>query len=315
MTQFPGFPSNDFDFHFEEAGGALAGLLARTTAGDVIPGVLANRESILSAGDAWSIRVAPFVAARSKGRSVLLGGSTENVSIDVPAAPAANSRIDVVYTLPADVGAGDPPVAVAVASGVPGAVPSRPSLPVGAIELGTVTSRAGQSSAAQATIVETFPFAALHGGPLKVRSRAGLSALNVIDGSRAYIIDEGRTAERVLGEWVASKTVQFVAPFKTYVAGAAVNVDIEDGMVTISGTASTSEPDQIKGVTDRLMANVGDKFGPARTRIVPMQGSSTDRWTLTVLSNGSVSCARYGPGSPTASVWLPFSITYPLKRR
>lgn len=204
MPEFPGFPSNDFDFHFEEAGGALAGLLMRDLNGDVLPGVLPAAESILSPGVGWSVKVAPFVAARSKGRAVLLGGSTVEVMLDVSPAPAANARLDVIYSLPADVGAGDPVRGAAIASGTPGAVPSKPSIPVGAIELGTLRVSAGQSSAAAATLTETFRFAAMTGGEVRVRKRADLSSLSVISGTAAYVVDE-RTSYRFNGSaWVAT---------------------------------------------------------------------------------------------------------------
>ena len=201
MTQFPGFPSNDFNFHFEETGGALAGLLARDSSGEVVPGVLTSRDLLLSAGVGWSIRVAPFVAARSKGRAVLLGGTTEEVVVDVLPAPSANSRIDVIYTLPADVSAGDPPLAVAVASGVPGAVPAKPGIPPGAIELGTLRLSAGSSSAAQGGLGHTYTEAAVFGGVVGMRTKAQLDALSMKDGSLARVIADKRVYIASSGTW------------------------------------------------------------------------------------------------------------------
>lgn len=191
MGEFPGFPSNDFDFHFEEVGGALAGLLMRTRDGHVIAGVLPNRESILSAGSGWTIQVEPFVAARDKARAVLLGGATEEVLLEVEPAPAANSRLDVIYTLPADVSVGDPVRAAAVATGLPGAVPVKPSIPEGAIELGTFRVAAGHADAGSAVLTETFKFAALAGGTLTVRTVAERDAVDTAWGSRVYCLADG----------------------------------------------------------------------------------------------------------------------------
>lgn len=315
MPQFPGFPSNDFDFHFEEAGGALAGLLMRSRSGDVIPGVLPNVETLLSAGGGWTIRVAPFVAARSKGRAVLLGGTTEEVILDVDPAPAANARLDVIYTLPADVGAGDPPRGVAVAKGIPGAVPAKPVIPVGGIELGTFRVSAGQSGAASAVLVDTFAFAALTGGELRVRKRTDLAQRDVIDGTRAFVLEDGSSPERVNGSWVTSKTSPYIAPFKAYSSSVpSVLVDVDQGQVVVSGACTTSKPAELVGGTNRLVADIGRGYAPRRSEYVVAQGSGTDRYLITLDTDGKMTAARYGTGAPTASVWMPFKLSYPLKR-
>ena len=316
MPQFPGFPSNDFDFHFEEAGGALAGLLLRNRAGDVIPGVLPNTDTLLSAAEGWTLRVAPFVAARSKGRAVLLGGTTEDAYLEVDPAPAANTRLDVIYSLPADVGAGDPPRGVAVAKGTPSAVPAKPVIPVGAIELGTFRVTAGNVSAAAGVLTETFPFAALVGGLVYVRTRADLNKYDVMDGVRALVLADGSMPERVRGSWLNGRTGAYVAPFKAYSgAPSTISVEIEGGRVSVFGTATTTKPTELVGATNRLIGNIGERHGPTRQETRVMQGSGQSHWTLTVNPNGDVLAARYGPETPGTNVWLPFNIDYPIKRR
>lgn len=315
MPQFPGFPSNDFDFHFEEAGGALAGLLMRSRSGDVIPGVLPNVETLLSAGEGWTIRVAPFVAARSKGRAVLLGGTTEEVLLDVDPAPAANARLDVIYTLPADVGAGDPPRGVAVAKGIPSAVPAKPVIPDGGIELGTFRVSAGQTGAAAGTLLESFKFAALVGGLLYVRARNDLNQIDAIDGTRAYVLADGQAAERVSGKWLWSKASAYTSPFQAYGPSLpAVEVTVGDGMVLVRGIATTTKPAELVGTTDRMIANIGSDHAPKGPLVQVMQGSGTSRWALTLEPDGRLMAARYGPDTPGSRVWLPFSISYPIKR-
>lgn len=316
MPQFPGFPSNDFDFHFEEAGGALAGLLLRNREGEVIPGVLPNRETLLSAADGWTLRASPFVAARSKGRAVLLGGTTEDVYLEVDPAPAANARLDVIYSLPADVGAGDPPQGVAVAKGTPGAVPAKPVIPVGAIELGTFRTTAGNASAAAGVLTETFPFAALCGAELRVRKRSDLAQHDVIDGTRAFILEDGSSAERVNRKWVGSKTSTYIAPFKGYAETSKnVLVDVEQGHVVVSGVVTTTKPTELSGTTNRLFADIGPDHAPRRSEYVVAQGSGADRYLITIDGVGKIFAARYGPGSAPSTIWMPFKISYPLKRR
>lgn len=201
MVHFPGFPSNDFDFHFEEAGGALAGLLARSSDGEVVPGILTSVDLVLSFGAGWTIRVAPFVSVRSKGRSVLLGGMTEEVVLDVEPSPNANSRIDVIYSLPADVSAGDPIEGVSIRTGTPGASPVKPSIPEGAIEIGTLRLAAGASSAAQGAMGHTYTEAAVFGGMVGMRTKAQLDALSMKDGSFARVIADKRVYVATGGSW------------------------------------------------------------------------------------------------------------------
>lgn len=198
---FPGFPCNDFDFHFAEAGSALAGLIVRDKNGIPIPGVLPSAEVLLTAGAGWTINVAPFVASRTVDRAVLLGGTAEQLALDVAPAPAANARLDVFYTRPAEVGAGDPVEAARVVTGVPGAVPVKPSIPAGAIEIGTFRSQAGQSSAAAGTLTNTFPFTTTAGGLFFARTKAALDGMNLIDGSRGYVLADKRTYVRQGGAW------------------------------------------------------------------------------------------------------------------
>lgn len=207
MMEFPGFPSNDFDWHFEEVGAALAGLVIRDRSGFPRPGVLPSNVTLLTRGSGWTVQVAPHVAVRGKGRMVLVGGATEPVTVDVVSAPNANSRIDVVYTRPADVGASEDIAAVGVAIGTPAAVPSKPSIPEGAVELGTVRSAAGNTGISQATLTNTFQFTASAGGTLIVRAVADLNTADLPDGYRAFVIATGREYLRRGGKWLREPIV------------------------------------------------------------------------------------------------------------
>ena len=198
---FPGFPCNDFNFHFEEAGAALAGLVTRDKTGAVVPGVLPSTDVLLTKGAGWTINSLPFVAARGKGRAVLLGGSAEALTVEVQPAPAANARLDVIYSLPAEVGSGDPVEALNVATGVAGAVPAKPGIPAGAIEMGTFLSQAGQASAAAGVLTNTFPFAVASGGVFIARTLAALNAVNLMDGATAYVLADKRKYTRTGGVW------------------------------------------------------------------------------------------------------------------
>ncbi|MEV8336970.1 hypothetical protein [Leucobacter sp. NPDC077196] len=207
MTEFPGFPSNGIDFHYEELGAALAGLIVRDGAGVPRPGVLPCRETLVTAGSGWTLNVAPFVAVRADGRKVLIGGTDEALQVTVAPAPSANARIDVVYSLPANVDAGDPIEAVAVRQGTAATAPVKPSIPAGAVELATFRVPAGAASAAGATITNTFPFTVAAGGRLTVRTRNEMNAWSAGDGASAYCLADKRVYERRNGAWVSAHPV------------------------------------------------------------------------------------------------------------
>lgn len=170
MTNFPGFPTNNFDFHFEEVGPALAGLIVRDVNGNPRAGILPSRADLIRGRADWFVDVSPFVAVRAKGRAVLIGGTDEAQSVAVAPAPSANSRIDVFYTRPADMDANEPITPVLVAQGNAAAVPSKPAIPLGAIELGTLRLAAGATGTGSGTLANTFAQTCCAGGTLVFRS-------------------------------------------------------------------------------------------------------------------------------------------------
>jgi len=49
---------------------------------------------------------------------------------------------------------------------------------------------------------------------------------------------------------------------------------------------------------------------PLRQSIFRCQGSGEDSWGLQIATNGVVLAGRYGPSTPTTSMWMPFAVTY-----
>lgn len=225
MGEFPGFPTDGFGFHAAEVGPALAGLIARDADGIPRAGILPSRPALGAAGTGWDIVIRPFVACRVSGRRIMLGGSDENSSVTLPGAPAANARLDVVYTRPADVGNGEQVEAVGLAIGTAAAVPTKPALPEGAIEILTARTQAGQSSAAQATLTHTFPYTCAAGGTLIVRTIAERNAWAAHDGSRVYCLADQTEYVRRDDTWGRAVPAQpriytMTVPTRTVSAGA-----------------------------------------------------------------------------------------------
>lgn len=125
-----------------------------------------------------SVRAFNAVAARDGGAVLLSNDGPVNVLLD--AAPAANSRIDLVYAKQNDSSstvtspdANDTPL-IGVVKGTAAASPVKPALPVGAVDLGSVQVPAGVTATNQDGVVINPPaqFTAAPGGTVPFRTVA-----------------------------------------------------------------------------------------------------------------------------------------------
>lgn len=134
-----------------------------------------------SATGTMTVNVGVFqsATARSSAGGAYLGPTQEAaITVNIATAPASNSRIDVVYVKQQDADAtvltpdGTTTPIVGVVTGTAAASPAKPGLPIGALELGTVTVAAGATSTAGAgvTIANTARSAVAAGGIAPIRS-------------------------------------------------------------------------------------------------------------------------------------------------
>lgn len=163
-----------------------------------------GKDSILGATSStapMTVTVAPlhFVAVRGEADGAYLGGSRNYVTLDVAAAPASGSRIDVVFARQesSEVGIPSPDAStrgvMAIATGTSGTSPTKPAIPAGGVEIGTVTVAAGatKTSDAQVTIATTCAWTTMLGGVIPVRDATEMNALPGIRGAIAYRLDLG----------------------------------------------------------------------------------------------------------------------------
>lgn len=172
MGDFPGFPTNNFDFHFEEVGPALAGLIIRDRNGLPRAGILPSREDLIRKRSDWFLDTSPFVAVRVKGLAVLIGGTTDSGQVSVATAPAANARLDVIWSRPADMDAAEDIIPIQITTGTPAAVPTKPALPEGAVEIATLRVPAGASNTQACTLTMTGKLTCCAGGAIRFRDSA-----------------------------------------------------------------------------------------------------------------------------------------------
>jgi hypothetical protein len=119
------------------------------------------------------------VSSRSTGDGAYLGPTLEAATtVNIAAAPGSNSRIDVVYAKQNDTGStvspdtGTTQPLYGVVTGTALVSPTKPPIPVGAVELATVQVAVGATSTngAGVTITNTIPQTVARGGIHPVRS-------------------------------------------------------------------------------------------------------------------------------------------------
>lgn len=176
-----------------------AARVVRTAAGVPRSGVLwtsASTGNVIGSTTSMNVNVvsADFVLSRSASDGAVIVSNNGAVTVALDAAPSANSRIDVVWVKQNDsaaFGDADSRATFGKTTGTAAAQPSKPSIPSGAMELGTVTVPAGAlaTNASGVTITNTFQYTALSGSPVRYRTDAAriADAANVSDGTYAYV--------------------------------------------------------------------------------------------------------------------------------
>lgn len=201
----------------QEARLADGGLLAVHGPGalDVRTGVLHGPGSTaLITSTADTAPMAVLVAAhhavtmRQPSEGPYRGATEVATRVPIDAAPASGSRIDVVWVKQNDSSAGvlNPDAStgwlVSKTTGTAATSPTKPAIPTGAEELGTVRVDAGatRTDGAGVTIANTARLTAARGAPIPVRSKAERDSLTPYDGLTVVRLDvTGAPIERHTG--------------------------------------------------------------------------------------------------------------------
>lgn len=250
----PGGVTSDEDHRL-----AIAGMTAaQTSTVAVRTGVMVGPGSTAlvtgtSATGTMTVAVAPFHAISTRGAAdgVYLGVLAAATTVTIAAAPASNSRIDVVYAKQNDSGSTISPDAsttyvVDKVTGTAAVSPTKPALPVGAVELATVTVAAGATSTngAGVTIANTALPTVARGAPVPVRTQAERDALTAYDGLSVVRLDLGGSREdRISGAWVTPAAAATTRYRKTQRAiGTGTDTYTAPTMTTLLSDTWTSAP-------------------------------------------------------------------------
>jgi hypothetical protein len=201
MTAIESFPGPSGVVDSIELRKNLAGLIVRSTSGSPRAGVFPRNASPLVSATAatgpMTVDVSAFEAALVRQGGPLFMQNDGTVSVTIGTAPVSNSRIDVVYVrqnesaAPMSDGSNTP--VIAVVAGTAAATPVKPTIPVGALELATVTVPSGVTStnAVGVVITQTFPCTAASGGLVRFRDQAEQDGFVATAGTLGYRADTG----------------------------------------------------------------------------------------------------------------------------
>jgi hypothetical protein len=169
--------------------------------------------NLLSSTATMNVSVAAFNAVAVRDSGAILLANDGPVNVTLTPAPASNSRIDVIYAKQNDGSstvtspdANNTPIIDRV-TGTASATPVKPSIPTGAVELGTVVVPAGATATNSAGVVitTTCPFTAAPGGKVPFRTLSDLQAWTTATvRQQASVISDSTTSN--IGEYVWSGT-------------------------------------------------------------------------------------------------------------
>lgn len=231
---------------------AQGGFWGKTTldALDVRTGVVWTGDQQLLAGRAdlkVDVKRLHFLSSKGATNGAYLGVNKSVETVTVPAPPALGSRrIDVLWVAQRDKKAtvsADPATLAefGVIAGDAGSSPTKPTVPAGTEEVGTISwdstsTVASGTNATQCTLATTCRWVVPTGCAIPVRSQAERDALTTYAGLRAMRLDLGGAIDTHDGtrwdDWVSAATAGFTAA--AGFSGLAGNVRKRGGVVTVA---------------------------------------------------------------------------------
>jgi len=197
--------------------------------------------SLVSSTATMNVSVGAFsaIAARDGGAILLANDGPTNVLL--PAAPASNSRIDVIWAKQNDASStvvvpdANNNALLSSTQGTAAATPTKPAIPTGAVELATVLIPAGatatNSSSPAVVITQTAQFVAAPGGKVPFRTFSDLQAWTTAT--------TGQTA-RVFADSTTAKNGDYVYSGSTWLYATPGMVPLTPGGVSFTSATSVS---------------------------------------------------------------------------
>lgn len=223
----------------------FSGLVVCNTDGTPRGGILSPvGVNLVTATATMNVSVARFQGAAVRDAGVVLLANDGPADVLLDAAPAANSRIDVVWARQNDASStvsvpdADNLPMFGVTKGTAGAVPVKPTIPAGTLELATVQipSTATATNSPGVVITQTEQFTAGAGGAVPFRTKSALDAWTTAQvGQHANVLTE--RSERVWSGtgWVGATGRVPIVP--TSVSGSGVTLGPGGAIILTAATA------------------------------------------------------------------------------
>lgn len=193
-----------------------------------------------------AVAAAEFLTSKGKADGVAIFTNDGSVNVPITAAPVSNSRIDVIWVKHEDNTTGDAaslPI-FGVTAGVAGAVPTKPAIPTGALELATLRIYSGTTATNGGANVttNTYQMTVARGGIVPFRTKTDLDLwTTAISGQRAITLDTGQTYAYGSAGWLPLASAAGILMRRTASAGNVSNASYTD----LSGTAFWAESNRI----------------------------------------------------------------------
>ncbi len=211
-----------------------------------------------------AVAAAEFVTTKGKADGAAIFTNDGTVNVAIGAAPASNSRIDVIYVKHNDNTTGDAdsnPI-FGVRAGVAAASPTKPAIPTGALELATLRVYAGTTAAngGSNTLVNTYAMTAARGGVVPFRTKTELDAwTTACEGQQAIALATEVTYERRGSAWIADMPKRrIVTATASGSLGAGTTVDLAPAVTIPASPFGVGIPyDLVVDVWSAAVANSG----------------------------------------------------------
>lgn len=174
------------------------GVLAGSTIGTPLLTALATMHVAVAAAE--------FVTSKSKADGVAIFTNDGTVNVPISAAPGSNSRITVIWVKHNDstTGDGDSLPVFGTTDGAAAGSPTKPAIPTGALELGTLRVYSGTTAAngGSNTLTITNAFTAARGGVVPFRTKTDLDLWTTpVSSQLAVAVDTGTLYIWRSGAW------------------------------------------------------------------------------------------------------------------
>lgn len=283
------------------------------------PGVLSQSGANLLTALATmhvAVAAAEFVTTKGKADGVAIFTNDGTVNVPIAAAPASNSRITVIWVKHEDNTTGDAaslPI-FGTTDGASAASPTKPAIPTGALELGTLRVYSGTTAAngGANTLTNTFDMTASRGDSVPFRTKALLDAWTTPAGvgQTAEVVADtaalkgayrwNGTAWRRTGPQLAAiarRATDFVLTAGAFVAVPFDTLDTNDGPLWAAGNPT------------RFTAPVAGIYRAAGTN---NQINSTGNGDITVRINGVANNVLYSVPNSSGAALLTWALDFYL---